>query len=118
MRKEFIADLLDSPDAKLIIDRVQAVLDDEAKRRQEFYEWLQDDVKAEFINGEVIMHSPVKRRHLRASKRLFRLLQDYIEAKDLGEVDIEKALVTLTRNDYDRTADAARHLLLAQRGCR
>ena len=89
------------PDPQLIIDRVQTKLDDEKKRRQEFYDWLQDDVKAEFINGEVILHSPVKRRHLRASKRLFRLLQDYVETKDLGEVDIEKALVTLTRNDYE-----------------
>ncbi|MFD2571652.1 Uma2 family endonuclease [Spirosoma soli] len=101
MLTDFVADLLDAPDAQLIINRVQAVLDDEKKRRQEFYEWLQEDVKAEFINGQIVMHSPVKRRHLRASKRLFRLLQDYIEAKELGEVDIEKALVTLTRNDYE-----------------
>lgn len=101
MITDFIADLLDSPDAKLIIDRVQAVLDDESKRRQEFYEWLQDDMKAEFINGEVITHSPVKRRHLRASKYLFNLLQNFIATRGLGEVDYEKALVTLTRNDYE-----------------
>lgn len=98
---DFIADLLDSPDAKLIIDRVQAVLNDEAKRRQAFYEWLQDDVKAEFINGKVIMHSPVKRRHLRASGNLTTLLRVYVQINNLGEVDTEKALVTLTRNDYE-----------------
>ena len=98
---DFVADLFDAPDAQLIIDRVQAMLNDEKKRRQEFYEWLQDDVKAEFINGEVIMHSPVKRRHLRASKLLFNLLQNFIVIRDLGEVDIEKALVALTRNDYE-----------------
>lgn len=101
MMTDFIADLLDSPDAKLIIDRVQAVLNDEAKRRQAFYEWLQDDVKAEFINGEVIMHSPVKRRHLRASGNLTTLLRVYVQINNLGEVDTEKALVTLTRNDYE-----------------
>lgn len=101
MTDELVAELFDAPDAQLIINRVQAMLDDEKKRRQEFYDWLTDDVKAEFINGEVIMHSPVKRRHLRASKRLFRLLQDYVETKDLGEVDIEKAMVSLTRNDYE-----------------
>ncbi len=98
---ELVTELLDSPDAKLIIDRVQAVLNDESQRRRAFYEWLRDDVKAEFINGEVIMHSPVVRGHLRANKRLFRLLMDYIEAHDLGEVDYEKALVMLTRNDYE-----------------
>ena len=101
MTTEFVTELFDAPNAQLIIDRVQVMLNDEKKRRLEFYEWLQDDVKAEFINGEVIMHSPVKRRHLRASKRLFRLMYDYVETNDLGEVDTEKALVALTRNDYE-----------------
>ncbi len=101
MTDDLVADLLDAPDAKLIIERVQALLNDETKKRQAFYEWLQDDVKAEFINGEVIMHSPVKRRHLRASKLLFNLLQNFIATRNLGEVDTEKALITLTRNDYE-----------------
>ena len=51
MNEDFIAELLDAPDAQLIINRVQKQLNDEKKRRDEFYEWLQDDVKAEFING-------------------------------------------------------------------
>lgn len=101
MTDELVAELFDAPDAQLIINRVQAMLDDEKKRRKEFYEWLQDDVKAEFINGEVIMHSPVKRRHLRANGNLTTLLRVYVQAHDLGEVDTEKALVTLTRNDYE-----------------
>ena len=101
MITDFVADLFDAPDAQLIIDRVQAMLNDEKKRRQEFYEWLQDDVKAEFINGEVIMHSPVKRRHLRASGNLTTLLRVYVQTNNLGEVDTEKALVALTRNDYE-----------------
>jgi Uma2 family endonuclease len=98
---EFVAELLEAPDAKLIIDRVQTALNTEAQRRGEFYEWLRDDVKAEFINGEVVMHSPVFRRHLRASKHIFNLLHNFVTTQDLGEVDIEKALVTLTRNDYE-----------------
>ncbi|GAB3642223.1 Uma2 family endonuclease [Spirosoma arcticum] len=101
MMSDFVADLFDAPDAQLIINRVQRMLDDEKKRRQEFYEWLQDDVKAEFINGEVIMHSPVKRRHLRASGNLTTLLRVYVQVNNLGEVDTEKALVVLTRNDYE-----------------
>ena len=101
MNDEFIAELLDAPDAQLIIDRVQTALNDEKKRRHTFYEWLQDDVKAEFINGEVIMHSPVKRRHLRSSKLLANLLHNFVDSHDLGEVDTEKALIVLTRNDYE-----------------
>ena len=47
------------------------------------------------------MHSPVKRRHLDASKYLENLLQNYVLKHDLGVVDSEKALVGLTRNDYE-----------------
>lgn len=101
MNEDFIAELLDAPDAQLIINRVQQQLNDEKKRRDEFYDWLRDDVKAEFINGEVIMHSPVKRRHLRAGGNLSTLLRIYVQFHDLGEVDVEKALIVLTRNDYE-----------------
>lgn len=86
MTTEFIAELFDIPDAQLIINRVQAMLDDEKNRRQEFQEWLQDDIKAEFINGEVIMHSPVKRRYLRANGNLTTLLRIYVQANDLGRL--------------------------------
>ncbi len=96
-----VNDLLEAPDALLIIERAQAILADESNRRYAFREWLTDEVKAEFINGEVIMHSPVKRRHLDASKYLLNLLLNYVMRHDLGVVDSEKALVGLTRNDYE-----------------
>lgn len=96
-----VNELLEAPDAKLVIERAQAILADEAQRRKAFREWLRDDIKAEFINGEVIMHSPVKRRHLDASKYLENLLQNYVLLNDLGVVDSEKALIGLTRNDYE-----------------
>lgn len=96
-----VHDLLEAPDAKLVIERVQVILADEAQRRRSFREWLRDDVKAEFINGEVIMHSPVKRRHLDATQNLLTLLRVYVHLHNLGTVDSEKALVGLTRNDYE-----------------
>ncbi len=96
-----VNDLLEAPDALLIIERAQAILADESNRRLAFREWLTDDVKAEFINGEVVMHSPVKRRHLDATKYLENLLLNYVMRHDLGVVDSEKALVGLTRNDYE-----------------
>lgn len=96
-----VADLLEAPDAKLAIERAQAILADESKRRRAFREWLCDDVKAEFINGEVIVHSPVKRRHLDATQNLLTLLRVFVHLHDLGAVDSEKALVGLTRNDYE-----------------
>jgi len=96
-----VTDLLEAPDAKLVIERVQAILANEATRRRAFREWLRDDVKAEFINGEIIMHSPVKRRHLNATKYLENLLLNFVMRHDLGTVDSEKALIGLTRNDYE-----------------
>lgn len=96
-----VNDLLEAPDAQLVIERAQAILADEANRRQAFREWLTDDVKAEFINGKIIMHSPVKRRHLDATKYLENLLLNFVMRHDLGVVDSEKALVGLSRNDYE-----------------
>ncbi len=96
-----VAELLEAPDAHLVIEQAVAVLNNEANRRRAFREWLQDDFKAEFINGEVIMHSPVKRRHLNSSGNLTTLLRVYVQVYDLGEVDTEKALIGMTRNDYE-----------------
>ncbi len=96
-----VNDLLEAPDALLVIERAQAILADESNRRRAFREWLTDDVKAEFINGEVVMHSPVKRRHLDATQNLLMLLRVYVHKHDLGAVDYEKAMVGLTRNDYE-----------------
>lgn len=101
MLESRVHDLLEAPDAKLVIERAQAILADEAERRRSFREWLPDDVKAEFINGEVIMHSPVKRRHLDATQNLLTLLRVFVHFHNLGAVDSEKALVGLTRNDYE-----------------
>jgi Uma2 family endonuclease len=96
-----VHELLEAPEAKLIIERAQAILADESQRRRVFREWLRDDSKAEFINGEVVMHSPVKRRHLDGTQNLTTLLRVYVHQHDLGAVDSEKALVELTRNDYE-----------------
>lgn len=96
-----VADLLEAPDAKLVIERVLAILTNETARRRSFREWLRDDIKAEFINGETIMHSPVKRRHLDATQNLTTLLRVHVHRHDLGAVDSEKALICLTRNDYE-----------------
>ncbi len=93
--------LLESPDLKLLMARAQARLEEEAQKRQAFYEWLTPEVKAEFINGEIIMHSPAKNRHLWVNKRMLSLLDVWVSVNALGEVQAEKALIALTRNDYE-----------------
>jgi Uma2 family endonuclease len=93
--------LLDAPDLKLLVEKAENRLSEEALRRSEFREWLTPAVKAEFINGEVVLHSPVKRGHLRYSGNLFKLLDTYVAITDLGETSYDKGLIALTRNDYE-----------------
>ena len=101
MRSSLFHELLDTPNLKLLLQEVEQVLGAEAQKRSDFYEWLSPDVKAEFINGEIIRHLPAKKRHLRSTKRLFTLLENYVTLNNLGEVDTEKAMIALTRNDYE-----------------
>ena len=93
--------ILARPDAQILIDRVSHLLLSEKQKRDSFREWLDEDKKAEFINGEIIMHSPVKKKHWATSGNLTFLLEFFIRMNDLGKVAVEKALIALTRNDYE-----------------
>ncbi|WP_020598789.1 Uma2 family endonuclease [Spirosoma panaciterrae] len=98
---ELLLQILDTPQAPLILQKVQAILDEERHKRRAFYEWLDEDKKAEFINGEVVVHSPALDRHNSAMLLLARLLSIYVDDHQLGYVRAEKALVELTRNSYE-----------------
>ncbi len=98
---ELAAQLLESPKAPQIIQQVQAILADEQNRRRAFYEWMDEDMKAEFINGEIVVHSPALEKHNAAVLRLGMLLNAYVETQQIGIIRVEKALVELTRNSYE-----------------
>ncbi|MEI6409679.1 MAG: Uma2 family endonuclease [Bacteroidota bacterium] len=93
--------LMEAPNLPLLAEQVNARLLEEKKRRQAFWEWVTPGIKAEFINGEIKLHSPVTRGHLRVSANLFKLLDIYIVIKDLGETSYDKGMISLTRNDYE-----------------
>jgi Uma2 family endonuclease len=93
--------ILERPDAVLQLRSLTIALEAEKKRRQDFYEWVTEDVKAEFINGQVIVHSPVKKRHWNVTDLLSRLMSFYASLKKLGRVGTEKVMIALTRNDYE-----------------
>ncbi|HEV7866522.1 MAG TPA: Uma2 family endonuclease [Chthoniobacteraceae bacterium] len=69
--------------------------------RARFYEEVTEDLKAEFINGTVVKHSPVKDRHLAVRDSLHELLRTFCRVHRLGTVRGEKALCTFPRNDYE-----------------
>jgi len=101
-----VEQVLAEPQASLIMQKVQAALAEEQRRRERFYDEMTgrhsvEQQKVEFINGQIFMHSPVKKRHNQASLLLANLMVNYANVHGLGLVGIEKMLITLTRNDYE-----------------
>ncbi len=93
--------LAQSPRLRLLVDEFQHLLDRERTARQQFYDAMTEADKTEFINGEVVVQSPVRLEHNRAGKMLLELLDMYVRLHNLGFVGHEKLLVSLTRNDYE-----------------
>ncbi len=98
---DYAQKILDSPDAPRQIEALYQIMQDEKQRRHDFREWITPSIKAEFINGEVVLHSPVKRRHWKVTDLLSRIVSIFAGIKKLGSVGTEKVLVALTRNDYE-----------------
>ncbi|MBU0765194.1 MAG: Uma2 family endonuclease, partial [Bacteroidetes bacterium] len=73
----------------------------EQKKRKYFYDEISEHQKAEFINGEIIVQSPVKFIHDIISNNLNILLNTYVRKHNLGHVGHEKLLITLSRNDFE-----------------
>ena len=92
--------LIKSHRLPLYSEQLATFLDAERKRRDDFYDWVTEDTRAEFINGEVVVQSPAKDRHTEAVANLASLLKTYVDIDEVGIVRPETALVTLTRNDY------------------
>jgi Uma2 family endonuclease len=84
---EFVADL-------------EARLEAERERRRQFYAQIPDGAKWEFIQGEVVMHSPDRVGHMAVRGRLERLLSSHVDANQLGIVLAEKGLCVFPRNDF------------------
>lgn len=93
--------IFNSPKLNLYMEQLNNLIDEEKIRRQRFYNEIQEDDKAEFINGEVVLHSPVKIEHNKVSGLLFTLMKTYVSLQNLGFVGYEKILTCFSRNDYE-----------------
>lgn len=96
-----VKEILKRSDAALQLKYFQEAMEEEKIRRKEFYQWVTEDIKAEFINGEIVVHSPVKRQHWDANDLLSSLLSIYVRINKLGRVGTEKVMISLSRNDYE-----------------
>lgn len=96
-----LRELQTSPKLELYFEEIQRILQAEQIKRNEFYRMITPNDKAEFINGEIIFHSPVRLRHNRVGKLLLVLIDAYVRKHQLGYVGYEKLLISLTRNDYE-----------------
>jgi Uma2 family endonuclease len=101
MSNRLVSEILKEPDAYFLLQEAQTALEDEKVRRVAFYNDITEQEKVEFINGEIIVHSPVMKRHNTATVLLSRLMSIYSDIHQLGFVGIEKIMITLTRNDYE-----------------
>ncbi len=99
--KQLVDKILALPNAPALVTEVSAILQAEKKRRVTFYNEISEFEKAEFINGEIVIHSPVKKSHNDVTTLLSRLLTIYVDKHQLGYVGIEKIMIQLTRNDYE-----------------
>jgi Uma2 family endonuclease len=56
---------------------------------EQFLEWLDDETHAEWVEGEVVLMSPVSKLHQRLTRLLLNLISFFVEAHELGEVFFE-----------------------------
>lgn len=100
-QEDLLDKIMDLPDAPDLVRRVTEKLNDENQRRHQFYNDIDEQMKVEFINGEIITHSPVRREHNEATGLLYKLVDTYVRKNKLGFVGFEKIMTTFTRNDYE-----------------
>lgn len=98
---EILQPILHSPRLKEYVNELSSYLKTEEERREIFYKEVTEQQKAEFINGEIIFHSPVVRKHNQVGLRLIKILDTFVSTRRLGLVGYEKLLIRLTRNDFE-----------------
>jgi Uma2 family endonuclease len=93
--------LLQEPNLPELLQDLNQAWEDEQRRRHQFWADADEGVKAEFINGEIVYHSPVYGRHWMASSNITTVLLPHVKQHRLGKVAYEKVMIRLTRNDYE-----------------
>ncbi len=96
-----LAPLLKSPCLPDIVAALNGRLHTEALARAKFRDEMSDDQKVEFVDGEIVMHSPARSRHMQSQFNVAKLLDTHVQLHSLGVVKVEKCLCVFPRNDYE-----------------
>ncbi|MFN8354333.1 MAG: Uma2 family endonuclease [Spirosomataceae bacterium] len=96
-----VEEILQAPNLRELIDGLEKAWAEEQQRRHEFWATVDETIKAEFILGEIIYHSPIYGRHWMVSSNLLTHLLPYVKQHQLGKIAVEKVMIRLTRNDYE-----------------
>lgn len=96
-----IEELSHSPRLPEVVEALSRKLREEREKRQQFYQEMTPEQKIEFIDGEVLMHSPARNIHLDVTSNTANLIRNYVALHKLGTVKVEKCLVVFPRNDYE-----------------
>jgi Uma2 family endonuclease len=96
-----IAERNDDPALQKMLDLQEEMRQTEATFRQRFRDTLEPHIKAEFINGQIIMDSPARLDHTDTLGNLLALARLHVQVKRAGVVLFEKALVKLQRDDVE-----------------
>ena len=106
--------VLKSPKLPDYVEELKRVLAEEEIKRNEFYGWLDEDKRAEFIAGEIIIHSPARAEfiageiiihsparalHIEVLQNLLLAIAPFVQKNKLGKVYTEQALIKLKRSD-------------------
>jgi Uma2 family endonuclease len=84
-----------------LLDELNQYWEDEQNRRLEFYNWITPEMKAEFIEGEIIVHSPVRSKHNVVLVNLVTDLNNFLRKVKTGYLGVEKIMTRFNRNDYE-----------------
>jgi Uma2 family endonuclease len=74
---------------------------------EEFLAWCDEDTRAEWVDGRVIVMSPSSTEHIQVIFFLSRLLIEFVEARDLGEIYLFEYLMRLETRPSGRVPDIA-----------
>ena len=93
--------LIQSPKLKEHFIKFKNYIKKEQQNRKDFYDFVTEDMNAEFINSEVVIHTPVTDVHESTFFGLASLLHIYTTINKLGRITQEKLMLAFSRNNYE-----------------